>query len=181
MKRIVCFMGKSGTGKSTIINELCNLNEEYSPVLSYTTRGIRNDEDKKTHVFVDKEYWENNKDKAIAVYHDEIRDYYSWTDEDSFDEDKINLYAIDPIAFMDFTEKYKSNVIGIYLFLTEAERKLRLTIRSGINEYRKEEHLSYDHLKGSKVPVLTFSNGGFDPQILAMRINEVIQKALKND
>ena len=100
--QIIAICGKSASGKSYFINQLLTNKDKYHYVKSYTTREVRkNDEnDINTHTFVDDKFFEINKDKAIAMYHSP-KGYHSWIDEYSFVENKINLYAIDPIALRD--------------------------------------------------------------------------------
>lgn len=153
MKRnIVSIMGKSGSGKSTIINKICEMDNKFYGVKSYTTRNMRNDEnDKTTHVFVDKEFYDSHKDAAIAMYHSN-NNYHSWTDDNSFKSDCINLYAIDSKEFVNFSNKYKNiyNIYGIYLKVDEEERKKRLNLRNDYNYYSLEDHLSEKYLYNSK-------------------------------
>ena len=155
--RIVCIMGKSGTGKSTVINDLVTLYPEvFYAVKSFTTREPRkNDpEDLKTHVFSD--VIKFNVDKAmgtiISEYHSD-KGYYSWTSIDSFDEDKINLYAIDPIACADLIKEHSEEymIVPIYLNLKDDERLERLRKRDLVSELPQEEHLSYKHLVNADV------------------------------
>lgn len=154
---IVCIMGKSGTGKSTLINGLCESNSLYHAVKSYTTRPIRNYDpnDVNTHTFVNDIYWEHNKEKALAVYHNQEKDYYSWTDKNSFVADKVNLYAIDPKAYKELLknpEMKQHHLIGIYLNIDEEERANRLFKRK--DTYEEEYHLDYDILNDINFKVL---------------------------
>lgn len=154
MKKIVCIMGKSGTGKSFVINQLIKkYPDKFSSVKSYTTRGVRVDdpEDIKTHIFVNDCFWEDNKNKAIAVYHSP-KGYISWTDEDCFDDDKINLYAIDPLAVNNelypYAIKHNIPIHCIYLSISDDIRKERYCKREGsLDGYNNEEHLNYNILK----------------------------------
>lgn len=143
---IIGIMGKSGTGKSSLIEGLCKSNPLYKHITSYTTRGIREEDpnDINTHIFVDDEFWNNHKDKAWAVYHDKANGYYNWTDETLFDPHKINLYAIDAKAFAELTHKYSGEHLffGIYLDLDWKEREKRLCKRDGVANAPLEEHLS---------------------------------------
>ena len=163
--RIVCIMGKSGTGKSTVINDLIKLYPElFYAVKSYTTRQPReNDpEDLKTHEFTD--YVKYNVDKvlgSIISLYESDKGYYSWTTRKSFSEDKINLYAIDPIACADLIKKHNNDyiIVPIYLNLSDEDRFERLRKRDLISELPKEEHLSYKHLVNANIEFDMIYNG----------------------
>lgn len=165
--KIICVMGKSGSGKSTLINETVKLFDNFYAVKSYTTRKPReNDpEDIKTHKFVLKECLnkdEENK-QVVSLYHSD-KGYYSWTTHSCFKENKINLYAIDPIACIEFIEKYSDmyDIYTVYLSIDDKERLLRLKIRDGITKLPEEEHLSIKHLK----PLI--ANDKYKPSIFSV-------------
>ena len=142
---IIGIMAKSGTGKSTVINNLCENNLIYHNVKSYTTRAVRvsDPNDALTHVFVDNNFWEKQKENAWAVYKDKLNKYISWTDKSSFNDYKINLYAIDSKSFKKLSSKNK-DTFGIYLELDEEDRKERIENRGG--KYNIEYHLSPDYI-----------------------------------
>lgn len=158
MKNIICIMGKSSTGKSTLINNLVKKDKKFYGVKSFTTRKPRANDlinDLKTHSFVTLEKYnrDKNEDKIIALYHNIEKNYYNWTTEESFLDNKINLYAIDPKAYISFVEKYKKeyNIFGFYLNLNEKERIKRKIKRDGINDVIDlEHHLSLNILKENK-------------------------------
>ena len=146
MIKIICIMGKSGTGKSTVVKELCK-DEKFHYVKSFTTRQPRpNDpEDINTHIFVDNKHYENNKNEVLALY-ESPNGYKSYTTIESFDDDKINIYVIDPKAFIELVELSKTNlntfdVIGIYLYLDEVTRKGRFEKRGDGIKFSSEDHL----------------------------------------
>lgn len=148
-KVIVCVMGKSGTGKSTIMNDLRNLYPgSFHVVKSFTTRAPReNDpEDIKTHEFVSMVEYLADKclDRIVSLYHSD-KGYFSWTSKESFSEDKINLYAIDPKACVELVREYGATctIIPIYFTLSDEERLERLKKRDNVTELPAEEHLSY--------------------------------------
>lgn len=151
---VVCIMGKSASGKSTLINKLVEqYPDKFHAVKSYTTRAIREDDqnDINTHVFVGEKFWNKNQNKAIAVYHSP-KGYTSWVDKDSFDKDKINLYAIDPIAVNNELAPYlcEHNIKSRYVYLDIPEyiRLERYKNRNGTTDgFNTESHLSYIHLK----------------------------------
>ena len=153
-------MAKSGVGKSTLIGKLI---EEYPEIFhyvrSYTTRAVREEDpsDINTHVFVNEEFWNENQERAIAVYFSP-KGYVSWVDESSFDPDKVNIYAIDPLAastdLLDWSkDKLDVEVYGVYLSLDEHERMSRWSKRHGSTAgFSVERHLALDTLDGSDMP-----------------------------
>lgn len=146
MKRlkVICIMGKSGTGKSTVVKELCK-NDIFNYVKSFTTRKerINDPSDKETHVFVSKDhYLECEKKSEILALYVSKNDYVSYTTKKSFDKEKINIYVIDPIAFNDFSKLKGFDVTGIYLKIDEKERTNRFFNREkNLNKFSKEEEL----------------------------------------
>ena len=149
--KIICVMGKSGSGKSTLINETVKLFDNFYAVKSYTTRKPReNDpEDIKTHKFVLKECLDRDQEnnQVVSLYHSD-KGYYSWTTHSCFKENKVNLYAIDSKACLEFIEKYSDiyDIYPIYIFVDNEERFKRLKKRDNINMLPEEEHLSLNIL-----------------------------------
>lgn len=159
--KVISIMAKSGTGKTTVIDKLCSERPDvFHYVKSFTTRPVRENDpkDKESHIFVSESFYERKKDYAFAVYHSP-KGYHSWTDESSFIEDKINIYAIDSKEFKNLTEKCLiSELYGIFLYIDEKEREKRFISR-GENDFDIEEHLDKKYLEGlSNVKVLDVTN-----------------------
>ncbi len=147
MIKVLCIMGKSGSGKSTIANRLMGLvPEKYALVKSFTTRKVReNDpEDAKTHIFVSEEDYQKDKDKVVALYESPLG-YKSYVTKDLFDVDKVNIFVIDPRAYSELVVDHSDelDVVGVYIAVSEDERMRRLQQRgSDVSKYSNEEHLS---------------------------------------
>lgn len=183
---ILCIITKSGVGKSTLIENLESIGKKldsypkqkkvkvYHNVRSFTTREVRKDDprDINTHVFVDNRFWEDSKDSAMAVYHSP-KGYTSWTSRDSFNKECINLYAIDPIAFVEFRKKYRRvhNIYAVYLTLDEDTRKNRLESRGDI--YTEEEHLDIKHLDKVCKRHYSVVDASVDPYTLAKKVDSI--------
>lgn len=163
MTKIVCIMGKSGTGKSTVVKELCK-DDKFHYVKSFTTRDPRpNDpEDINTHVFVDEQHYEKNKDEILALY-ESPNGYKSYTTIESFDKDKVNIYVIDPKAFVEFLvfdADLTMDIMGIYLYLDEEIRRKRFEQRGDGTEFSFEEHLDIKHIPHSyMLPCIVYDIG----------------------
>lgn len=145
---ILCVMGKSCSGKSYHIKQLCESDKEkYYYVRSRTTRAIRESDkdDIYSHKFVTNEQFDN--EKHIMLLYKSPKGYYNYTTEEDFVDDKINVYAIDPIAFMDMIDKYgdKWNIMGIYMNTDEDVRRERCIRRN--ENYSDEPHLDYSLIK----------------------------------
>lgn len=140
-KYIVCFMAKSGSGKSTIIEKL--LTENFSDLLhsvkSYSTREPRDEFDKLTHVFVEQDFYLKNQSKALLTYFNPEKNYFNWVDENSFSKDKMNLFAVDVNSYNELAKLKDYNVLGIFLDVDEEERKRRISKRG--DDYLFEEWL----------------------------------------
>lgn len=147
MIKVLCIMGKSGSGKSTIANRLMALvPEKYALVKSFTTRKEReNDpEDVKTHIFVSEEDYQKDRAKVVALYESPLG-YKSYVTKDLFDVDKVNIFVIDPRAYSELIVEHSDelDIVGVYIAVSEDERMLRLKKRgSDVSKYLNEEHLS---------------------------------------
>lgn len=152
IKKVVCIMGKSACGKSTVINKLCE-NDTCHYVVSKTTRGIREDDpnDKYTHIFSSPEEFREDLayGRIVATYVSPSH-YINWTSDDLFVSDKINIYAIDPIAFNEWSKSNDGDyeLYGIYIDIPEDVRKERMEKRGGI--FEDEPHLDWDILCNNK-------------------------------
>lgn len=189
--KVICVMGKSGSGKSTLINETVNLFDNFYAVKSYTTRKprINDPEDIKTHKFVLKECLDRDEEnkQVVSLYHSD-KGYYSWTTHSCFKEDKINLYAIDPKACLEFIEKYSDiyDIYPIYIFINDEERFERLKKRDNINVLPEENHLALEILeplfKTSMEPELVLGYHSKKENIqsfISKIINTIVKRCIK--
>lgn len=94
-KTILLIVGKSGTGKDTVV-DIMQRNHNIHPVVSYTTRKIRDGETNGVeHIFVDKCTYTNDELFAYTVY----GKYEYWTLKqdilDMFKKSSIISYIVD--------------------------------------------------------------------------------------
>jgi len=111
MKNIYLIVGKSGSGKSTIVHELCN-KYNYKEVQSYTERPKRY-EDEVGHIFITKEEFDRLENLcAYTVFNGNRYGVPSSM------IDECDLYVIDTYGVKYMKEHYHGNkhikVIGIY-------------------------------------------------------------------
>jgi len=152
MKDIICVMGKSCAGKSTRIKHLKEqFDNRFYIVKSFSDRRIRESDpnDVNTHEFVSKDVFEQHKKegKIMSLYTSPLG-YHNWITRDSFSDSRINLLAIDTIAYVDFFDKYKDeySICGIYHNIPESIRKDRYMKRNGNLDGFEEPHLDVSNI-----------------------------------
>jgi len=89
---LFCVMGRSGSGKDTLVNKICK-ELHMNQIISYTTRPRRKKEGD-THIFTDISEYENAKNRNILAAYTEINGYTYWTTKDQLIEN--DFYIIDP-------------------------------------------------------------------------------------
>lgn len=91
---LLCVMGRSASGKDTLVNMLCE-RTGLKQVISYTTRERRVNEGE-THIFIsDEEYQELETSGQIAAFTQIGQHKYCCTISQLYDND---IYVIDPIG-----------------------------------------------------------------------------------
>lgn len=173
-KIVLGIMGKSGTGKTTLINEVYKAIEEnkflmfldleakdVNIVKSFSTREVRKDDDNdlKSHIFVNENKLSKDlKENKIISLYNSPNGYSNWTTEESFDK-KVNLYAIDPTAYIDLTNRGIFKTYGIYVTVSDFERTKRLIKRDGTAVFSQEPHLDISILKNNNFKEYIVING----------------------
>lgn len=137
MNIIFCILGRSGVGKDTLANVVCeemNLNK----VVSRTTREPREREvDGINYHFLTKEdYWADKKENRVCAY-TQIGDNYYWTTE--YDVLSSDIYIIDPQGLETLKSKINkldTRIVTIYITSPLGENIKRGYLRSP-SDYEK--------------------------------------------
>ena len=136
MGKIFCLIGKSCSGKDTILSSLQN-RLKFKTFIPYTTRPKRDGEEEgKEYHFIDDQKMLGLKKTNKII---ESRSYntgqgrwiYATVKENDFDLKENNYLAIVDIdGFKSFIKYFgENNVIGIYIDVSDADRMCRATIR----------------------------------------------------
>ena len=127
MNTIFLIVGKSGSGKTTIVNRLKNMG---SSVESYTTRSKRTP-DEKGHIFITEEQFKCLQNVVAYTYFNGY--HYAATQEQV---DDALFYIIDPAGVEFFKEHYKGykDVKVVYIEASLWERFDRLRKRDGLSK-----------------------------------------------
>lgn len=140
---IVCIVGKSAVGKTTVVHEL-ERKYNYSPVDSYTTR-LPRWKGERGHTFIShKEYDEWDKDEFVAYTMFDSNHYFCTM------EQIINsqLYTVDPKGIKYLKDKLANSdikVITININVSETERIERLNAR-GETRVQIEQRIKNDDI-----------------------------------
>lgn len=89
---LLLVMGKTGSGKDSIVNKLCE-RTGLSSIISYTTRP-RRDKEGDTHIFTTREAYEQMQTEGNVAAYTEIAGNLYWTTIDQLYSN--NVYIIDP-------------------------------------------------------------------------------------
>ena len=124
MHTIFCILGKTGSGKDSLVNEV-SAKEGLTSLISYTTRPRRNNEGD-SHIFVTEEDYLFEENILVDT---KIGNYYYWSTKEQIE--KSDFYIINPNALSTLKEKVGDTVriITIYITAPEAARLARLRLR----------------------------------------------------
>lgn len=123
MKNIYLIVGKSGSGKDTIVNALCE-KYGYKRLISYTTRHQRSDPaDEKSHIFVDMEDYRCDRDNGQIVAETFYNGNYYWATKKQVDES--DLYIIDIPGVKSIRERYFGKPAVVIAVEADDETRIR--------------------------------------------------------
>lgn len=129
MGKLICLVGKSGVGKSCIEEMLWKLN--YKKVVSYTSRAIRAGEiNTVDYNFVTKEQFLEFIESGEVIEHTERYGNYYGIGQHCIDLSKGDyVCTVDPKGYFSLKEHFGDDVVGIYIYIDDHERLVRLLNR----------------------------------------------------
>lgn len=128
---LVCIIGSSGSGKSTIANRLEG-KYGYKSVKSYTTRPIRDDEkDTQTHTFISSAEVQKFKDDMAAYNKYNGYEYFATKQQ----LDSADLYVVDKPGLAQLRKNYKGkDIIAVYIKCDSSITAKRMSGRGDSDE-----------------------------------------------
>ena len=119
--KILFLTGMSGSGKTTIAEKLCEDEENFNLINSYTDRQMR-DRNETGHVFVSPQHMDMLLESADVVAKTDIEGKRYCSLASQFDTNKINVYVVDAYGIND-TIKYfpLAEVLSILIKREEVE------------------------------------------------------------
>lgn len=149
MGKIVVCMGKSSSGKDTIIKELLRENKYHlQKIVPSTTRPIRFGEvnGREYYFGTEKEMWQLEQEHKIIErrkYDTEQGTWYYYTTSENIDLEKHNYITISTLEGLDdYIRYYGSNrIISLLFQLEDGER-----LQRALNEESEKENPTYTEL-----------------------------------
>jgi guanylate kinase len=157
-KEILILSGPSGSGKSSLINKLSNVMDNYYFSISSTTRKIRDGEiDGKDYYFVSKEQFEQDiKDNLFLEYANVMGNYYGTSIvhiNKALEENNLVILDIDVQGQEQILKKISDKCISVFITTpSQSELKKRLIQRNldsleTINKRVNHALVEMDYLK----------------------------------
>ena len=136
MKKIICLIGKSGSGKSTIEQKLCS-DLKINHVISHTTRPPRKKElDGLDYHFVSDDYFEENKEEFIeqrlykVINKDGTKGIWRYGLHRNSIKEGLNVVVIDVNGYKALRVYFgKQNVLPFFIHCSDSTRLNRVLLR----------------------------------------------------
>lgn len=158
--KIIIFLGKSASGKDSVLNYLTN-EYNFNPIISHTTRPIRTNEiNGKDYYFIkNKDFIKMLKEKKFietrkyTTYFNNKKDvWYYGISKDEFDNKKNKICIVDTIGQKEIIEYYgEENVISIYIDTKDEIREKRAKTRGSFSQSEWDRRLKDDNKKFKNV------------------------------
>ena len=177
---MVIIMGKTSSGKDTIVNELIS-KHGFRKCVTYTTRPMRDGEkqDITYHFITEDDFKQKIREDFFTEYKSYDTElgiwYYGVALEDVENADDKTVIILTPDGYRDVIKKVKNKPKSIYIYANNSTIKERL-INRGDDPKEAQRRLEHDNIdfKGveTEVDKIVYNNKGSN-------INDVVNKILK--
>lgn len=177
---MIIILGKTCSGKDTIVNKLINLHG-FKKIVTSTTRPVRKGEKQDiTYHFLSEEDFKQKINEGLfaeyKTYDTEFGKWYYGTSlEDLESADDKSVIILTPDGYRDVVNKLSKKPIAIYIYANNTTIKKRL-LKRGDDKSEAQRRLDHDNedFKGieNEVDKIVYNNDGTD-------VDEVVNKILE--
>lgn len=181
---ILCILGKTSSGKTSIVNKLIS-EQNMNPIITYTTRPMRDNEkqDSTYHFISEKDFKQKINDKFFAEYKTYNTKsgvwYYGTALKDLEKADDKTVIVLTPGGYRDIVNKLQNKPVSIYIYANNLTIKKRL-IKRGDDPKEAERRLQHDNedFKGieNEVDRIVYNNDGTNIDDVVSKILELLEK-----
>lgn len=145
--KIIALIGKAGSGKDTLLQELVKDNDGFNEIISCTTRPPReNEKDGFAYKFLTNDEFAAKVLRGEMVEAAVFREWVYGTSYDSLDENKINIGVFNPAGIETLMRDKRVDLQVFYITCSDKERLIRQLQRESnpdideiIRRYRTDE------------------------------------------
>ena len=177
---MITIMGKTSSGKDTVVNELIS-KYGFRKCVTYTTRPMRDGEvqDITYHFITEDDFKQKIRENFFAEYKSYDTElgiwYYGVALEDVENADDKTVIILTPDGYRDVIKKVKNKPKSIYIYANNSTIKERL-INRGDDPKEAQRRLEHDNIDfkdvETEVDKIVYNNKGSN-------INDVVNKVLK--
>lgn len=181
---ILCILGKTSSGKTSVVNKLIS-EQNMNQIITYTTRPIRDNEkqDITYHFVSEKDFTQKIKNDFFAEYKTYDTEfgvwYYGTALKDLEKADDKTVIILTPDGYRDIVNKLQNKPVSIYIYANNLTIKKRL-IKRGDNPKEAERRLQHDNedFKGieNEVDRIVYNNDGTNIDDVVNKIFELLEK-----
>ena len=132
-KKVICLVGKAGTGKDTIVDLVCQLSDKVNRIVSYTSRPQREGEEEgKDYYFITREEFIEKITYEQMLEHTQFNGWYYGIGNDCLSDEYINIGVFNPAGLEHLSEYMNIYPIVIYI---ETDNKIRLQRQLNREQY----------------------------------------------
>ena len=117
MIKLIAIVGKSGSGKDTVLRKCLSLRPDLNKVIAYTTRPMRENETEGVdYKFVTPMEFLNKLNNKKIVEYSIKKDWYYGTDRTCYDEHKVNIgvFDVSRLPYLLANEDFEVTVVMIH-------------------------------------------------------------------